>query len=1121
MKIISGRAKSGKSKYIYDQINDEIQKNTGDNLVLLVPDLMTYQTEYDIIERLELEGIMNLQILSFKTLANKIMDEIGGLDKEKTIDSLGRSMILTQIFEENRDRLKLYKRSSSHTGFLKQFNRLIQELKQNTISVNDLENAIKGTDNLFFKNKLSDIALVYSIYNERIKDVVFDEQDIHKLVISNIEKSNYIRNSKIWIDGFESFDKQRINLILNLSRYSKDLSLSLNIDISYMDDLESFDDWEAFKTIYDTFSSIKSQTEDDIEIISLDKNGISSEEIKIIERNVFSIELERYDKSTDNIQIYSSMDQYSEIEATAHKMISLVRDHGYRWKDIKIAVSDLDSYIIDIKKIFNKFDIPYFADTKRDITNNPLSVYILSILDIFIWNFRYDDVFQYLKTGFSLLSDSEINHLENYSLQYGIQGLKWFKSIDSILIEDIRSKFIAGFKVKTSEFKELSTIAEFTCFLLDYLRIQKIDEKMNKYIDKFKIEHKYEQASEYSQVWNSMMNVFEQILLIGQTSQITALEYRNILEAGLKEIQLGIIPPTIDTVEVGDIESIATSKAKALFILGANEGKLDFNKTKGLILDEELETLLEMDIKIVNCSSFFQFKKKHMLYKLFTAPKERLYISYSLGASDGKSLQSSLYIDTLKRIFPYIKEETDLWSSDKYKHISNSNATYENLIEVIRRYMDTNEIDDNWKSVYNWYKDNDAQKINMMTNGLNYKNKISIVEEKLMDKVFDRDITMTVSKLESYAACKFKYFIDNILKIKPRLNQQIEFYDLGNINHNVLEDFINKIIDSDEKIIDLTEECVYSMIDSSIDKVIYSYSKKVTALDANSRNSYLKEKIKRVLRRTGIILINQLKRGEFTPRYTELQIGLLENRDGNVQNINSIEPLEIKTKNHSIKLRGKIDRVDTFEDENGDLYLSIIDYKSSSKNIDFTDTYEGIQMQLLVYLNAVLKNGKHLFEKEPKVAGIFYYQVDDPIIKDESEDIDNQILKSLKLKGFVLKDKKLIYKMDKDIGTYSDIIPAGIKKDGEFSSHSSVFTEEEFDAILSFIDFKTTDLSQSILDGNFEINPYRKKNGTMPCTYCDYISICQFDKTLGNAYRQINKLDEESFFDKISVKAEN
>lgn len=1118
MKIITGRAKTGKTQYIYDQIESEIKKDTGENLILLVPDLMTYDAEYDIIENLELEGIMNLEILSFKRLAHKIIDESGPKDNIDNIDELGKIMILKEIFDENICDLKLFKKPSSHTGLLSEFSRIIKELKQNLITVDSLEKAIKNIDNNFLKDKLSDISLIYSKYQEKTKDKFFDQEDIYEFVISNIEESHYIKNSRIWIDGFESFNQQRLKMIKVLGENSKDLVMSLNIDQEYLDDLESFDDWEVFKTIYDTYNSIESVVED-IELISIAKKEIESEEIRIIEKNMFAIDLQEYHKPTNNIEIYTSRDPYSEIEETAEKIISLVRDQNYRWKDIKIATTDLDNYMVDIKKVFDRFEIPYFADVKRDIGNNPLCKYILSILDMFIWNFRYDDVFQYLKTGFSPLDNNQVDFIENYALEYGIEGGKWFKTINFNFMEDIRKILISDFEGRRNEFEKLSTIGEITGFLLDYMKLHRIDQQIDGHINRFKIEEKYEQVSEYSQVWNNVMEIFEEILSMGQDREITPREYREILENGFMEREISIIPPTIDRIEIGDIERVAVSKTKALFILGANEGSLDSNKLTGLLLDEDIESLSDNNIEIINCSDFLYFKKKHMLYKIFTNPSQKLYISHPLGGRNGKSLQPSMYINILQMIFPKIKLEEDIENKSQSNYILDNGASYDNLIENINKHIQGEEIDPIWSSVYAWYEENNLEKYNMIQEAFNYKNEIPQVSEEDINKIFDEEIHMTVSKLESYAQCPFKYFVHNILKPKPREIQKIEFYDIGNIYHGVLEDFIDKIIVRNINIKDLKEEDVDRLVEESIEDVFDEFSKKVTALDANNRNSYLKNKLGRVLKRSASIIIKQLQRGEFTPRYTELKIGIIDEKSKDIQRNDYIDSLELETENHKIKLRGIIDRVDGYEDENGEIYINIIDYKSSEKDIDPTDTYEGFQVQLLVYLKAILENGEKLFGKKPKVAGAYYYRVDDPLIQDVDEDLNVHILKSLKLRGLVLKDREIINKVDKEIQGYSDIVPVRLKADGDFAKTPITYTEDEIDAILNYINYKITALSEDILDGEFHISPYRKKDGSRPCKYCEYISVCQFDEGLGNEYRQIASISKKDFLDKISEKA--
>lgn len=1109
MKIITGRAKTGKSTYIYDGIKSQLDKQTSDNLILIVPDLMTYQTEYNIIKHLSIDGIMKVEVLSFKRLASKILEEIGGADAED-LSVYGKVMLLKQIFEEHSKDLKLFKKSSSHEGFLKEFNLLIQELKQNQVDLDALVEVSNQADNYLIKSKLEDIKLIYSQYIERTMDKYFDEEDKYELVISMIKDSNYIKKSRIWIDGFESFNYQRIKMIKNLAENSKSVTLSLNIDSSYLSDLESFDDWEAFKTIYDSYELLREEIAD-LEIVSLNKSKIPSPEIALIEKNLFSLKPQIFKDKTDNIKVYSSINPYTETEKTAIKIVSLVRDQGYRWKDIKVAVGNMDNYEKNIKKLFNKYEIPYFLDTKRDIMNNHVTNYILSLLDIFIWNFKYDHVFEFLKTGLSSLDDYKVQSLENYALEHGIEGGKWFEEMKSSDIEEIRKIFASDFEGARREFRSLSTSGQITNFIFKFLRKDKVKKKLEEDIERFKEDEDFERSSELSQVWNKIMEVFEQIVLVSGDMDISPLDYRRILESGFKEVEISVIPPTIDTVEVGDISRIGINSSKALFIMGANEGNFESTSDKGLLLDDDRKGLLDKGIKLVKGENFAFFKDRHMLYKAFTSPVEKLFLSYALGTVDGKSLQASLYISTIKEIFPLIEEETDITGNDQMDFISNHSGSYDFLVENIRRYLDGIAIDDVWKAVYSWYRNHDSgESFSQITEAFNFQNISQRVNSHIIRSIYGKEMKTSVSRLETYAECNFKYFADSVLKVKPRKNQKIEAYDIGNIYHDSLENFINKLIDM-EDLASLSDESIDQMINDIIDDTLEEYAKKVSALDANKRNEYSKTKIRRVLNRAGLTLVKQLQNSEFKPKYTELHIGLIdeEKEKGKLH----LDHVEIKIDQTTVRLRGKIDRVDSYEDEDGNLYVVIIDYKSSDKAIDFVEVSEGLQIQLFVYLNAIIEKGESLFNKKPKVAGVFYYTVDDPIIKDKYDNLEEEIFKSLKLSGYLLDDIDLAKKMDINIdnGITSQILPTAITQKGLFSgTYKNQLSEDEFEKILAFVKDKCREMSTGILNGEFAINPYRRIGGKTPCTYCDYKGICKFDKELANDYRRISLIGRDA-----------
>lgn len=1117
LKIVAGRAKTGKSTYIYDEIYKEIQSNKKVNLILIVPEQMTYQAEYEIIDRIMDYGIMSAEILSFKRLGYKVFEEVGGL-KVQEINEYGKIMLLKKVFDEKKDDLKLFRKASNQDGFLREFDELISELKQNCISVEFLKQIFKykinGKENHLLNTKLEDIITIYNEINNCTKDKYFDEEDKMDLFISSVEKSEYIRNSIIWIDGFESFSGQRQKLIKELIKYSKDVTISLDIDAKSLKNLHISHDWEAFKIVHDTYKSLTEDYEGSINVVSAEFNKYS-DEIRTIEKNMFAINSESFNKNTDVIQIYSSLNSYSETVQTASKIISLARDYGYRWKDIAVAVGDMDSYSINIKKVFTQYEIPFFLDKKRDIVGNPLTKFVLSLLDMFIFNFKHDSVFEFLKTGFSSLNYDETSKLENFALQYGIEGEKWFRpfkfNAESIeYFNKLREKFANELKGARKKFKELNNANDITLFVFEFLKLYKVQEKIEKQVSVFKKSEMYEMSSENAQVWNCVIDILEQIILTGSDILITPYEYKKMIDAGFKEVKISIIPPTLDKVTVGEIDKISLKSYKAVFVVGANEGKLDSkNNEKGLLLDDERDVLAKTGMKILKNSEYYLYKEKHLLYKVFSSCTEKLFVSYALGTSEGKTLQPSMYVERIKQLFPCVKEESDLSYVSETDKISNDKGTIDVFVSAIRDYTEGRDLDLLWKDVYTWYEKNDKNISGIINQGLCYDNKAENITKENLKQIYQLPVTMSVSRLESFAACPFKYFMENIIKPQPRLVQKVEFYDLGNIYHQAVEKFTNEISASKIDIMNLDADSVNVLAESCTEKILADGELDYIALDANERNKYMKEKIKRLVNRAANTIVKQLKRGNFRPEFTELVIG---NKTGEL----TIEPVEMKLDdNMSIYFQGRIDRVDTLKRDDKS-YVNIIDYKSSYKDIDLSDAVQGLQLQLLVYMSAIIKNGEKLLLSQPEIGGAYYFCIDDPMIDGDTLTntlVEDEIFSKLSLKGYTLEDEGIISSMDNEIEgkKSSDIIPVTFNKDGSTSKSSKTLTAKEYRALLNKTDQVAKEIAGKIIKGNIDIQPYRKDSGDKtPCSYCDFKGVCQFDTSVDkNRYRRIKKLKKD------------
>lgn len=1101
MRIITGRARTGKSTYIYDEIIRESRENPEGVCILIVPETMTLRTEKDLIDKFGGAGIINIRIFSFKRFIDSILESLGeGVLPE--IDVFGKGMVLSGIFDRHSSQFKMYHRLEGQQGIILEFEKIVRELKQSRITPEDLERVIGGADRYMTRLKLEDIRLVYQEYQRAIKDRYMDQEDRLDLAEAYLENSHLVGNSKIWIDGFESLDLQKISLIRSLHRWSRGVSMSLGIDGDYLDDLESKGDMEAFRILRDTCNTLEEAFGGQLEKVALGEPIQMPPEIRALEKSLFSMSPVPYEEETERVRIISSINPYREVERVANVILELVRDRGYRYRDIKIAASDVKVYGRNIRKVFDRYGIEYYLGERKDVLASPVARNILSYLDMFCGNFRMDAVMGYLKSGLTDLGNGEINQLENWALANGVQGEGWFRKIDSreeSPLETARAKLTRGLQERKARFESLLTLGEYTDFVLEHLEDQKLEDKVERKVEALMEEGLFLEASQLSQTWNSTMELVLEMALMGEGDRVSATRYRRMLESGLEEITISTIPPVIDTVEVGDIGSMSVKDPKVLFVMGANEGAMSDSSERGLLTDEDRAQLMSCGISIDSGSHFQTLRDNHILYKLFTSPREMLFVSYPLGNDRGDSLQPSLLVTSIKEIFPGAREESDMAGENQLEKLAGGDVAFAYLRDEIERYRKGEKLGDLWKNAYLWYRDNQPEMANLLREGKKSWTLMEEVNPQVVGERFGDGLSITVSKLERYAECPFKYYVENIMTPREREIQKVEFYDIGNEYHEIIQEFTHRLMEREE-IPSMGQEEAEDLMKESIHKVRRQYSGRRRAFHSSSRNRYMETKIDRVLLRTARTLLFQIGSGDFRPAFTELQIGNVQKEGSAV-----MEPLEIEVGDTSVKLRGVIDRVDTYTDQNGRTFFAIIDYKSSKKTLDFQDLYHGLQIQLLVYLMAFQRKGGSLLDAEPQIGGVYYYGVDDPVIKGRDRDFEAEVLKSLRLEGYTLAEEGVIRAMDRNFEEgRENIIPVGVKKDGSFLARAKVLTEDEFNHILDFVEAKIQETTRSIINGRFEISPYKKTTGNA-CTYCDYGSICMFDPQAGDRYRTLGK----------------
>lgn len=1119
--FVLGRAGTGKSFSFYKKIKDRLNEVQDNKLILIVPEQFTLQAERDLIEFLGLSGIMNVEVHSFTRLAHKVFNEVGGITKVN-INDQGKQMVLRKILEESYKDLVIYKKAAIQTGFVESLNKMLAELKKYDISPHDLRQKIAHSNNDLLSQKLSDIALIYEKFNSFLLEGYLDSEDYLNLLINKIEESEFIRGSEVWIDGFYSFTPQTYKIIEKLFLSAKDVNISLTIDKKE----EKIRDNDVFYITNKTLEQLqlfvkKHQLDAKYVVLNpLDQKFLNkSPELSHLEKELFSYPYKSYSGEVFNINIFSSMNIYSEIEQAAAQIIALARENDFRWKEISLVCNCLDVYGPYIKRIFKEYDIPFFFDEKRSILDNPITQLVLSALEVVRKGYRYEEMFKYLKTGFSNIGQEDCELLENYCLQCGINGNEWKKqfskgshSYDIEFINHLRESVIKPLVQLEKEIKGKKTVLDITTALYKFLENIKVHENLEKWIEKLRRKNEFEYVNENTQIWNTIIETFDQLVEILGHHELSLIEYIKILESGFTVIELGIIPTTIDQVLVGSIQRSKSHQIRALFVLGVNDGILPSGKDHSGLLQDEEKLVLKKDGLFLGSDSQTKFyEEKLHIYAAFAKPTEYFWLSYSIADNEGKALRPSILIDRFKRIFDKISIGSDVVNStkDQLGLVVTANSTLKYLIENLRLNLEGKIISEFWWDVYSWYCEKETwQRVkDGVVTGLFHVNQDFYINSSFAKRLYSFPIKSSVSRFEKYIQCPFSHFVKYGLRPQERKVFKVSAPNIGELFHKAMEEFTRILRTRELNWRNINRHECNLLVEEILESILPFYNDGI--LLSSFKYKYLITRLKRVCKRAIWTLTEQLQKGNFEFFDHEISFGMNE----------KYPPILIElSEGEQVFIEGRIDRLDILEEEK-DLYVKIIDYKTGIKDFELSDVFYGLQLQLMVYLDAVLTNMQNGWKgKTVNPAGIFYFKIEDPLIKtDESmvEIIETEIRKKLKMKGLVLNDVRIIREMDTKLDGFSEVLPVGLTKNDRIDSRSSTLDTTAFNKLIKHVRSLLQDIAQEIINGNVTIAPYQKER-ISACRFCQYGSVCQFDSMLkDNKYRIIKSLKDAEVLTKI------
>ena len=1150
LQLVLGSSGTGKSHAVYEEIIRESMEHEDTNYIVIVPEQFTMQTQKDLVTMHPDHGILNIDILSFLRLAYRVFEETNTKSR-LVLEDTGKSMILRKVIAAKKDELVLFQNNVRKTGFISELKSFLSELYQYSIGPEELGAITEKVKNKpMLAGKLTDMKLIYEGFKEFLADKYITAEEILEVLCDVVKDSKTIRNSVFCFDGFTGFTPIQYKLVQELMVLCKKVIVTVTID--EREKLGKGTEYELFamsKQFINKMCMLAEQANVPIAKHQYVNEGQvpyrfrESEELRALEHNLFRYTYRKYEKNLEDVTLLLAKDADEEVDYTVKEVMRLTQECGYRYKDVAIVTGDIATYGTKLYKAYTKMGIPCFLDLKKDVLGNPLVKLLRSLLELVSMDFMYESMFRYLRNDFVDIASEDVDRLENYVLAVGVRGFSgWNKEwtrvyrtkgeLDLAYLNQLREKVVGTLTpLREKLLEKENTVEAITTALYEFLCAHQIEEKIEVYREHFEEEGEPLLAKEYKQIYGILMELFDKLVELLGDEVLTCREYKELLDSGLEEAKVGLIPPGIDQIVIGDIERTRLKDIKALFFVGVNDGIIPkANNAGGIISDMERELLVANDMEMAPTRRQNGYTEQFYLYLNLTKPTNKLYVSYSKVGVNGKSIRPSYLISKLKAVFPALKEQ-DLslhQYEDTIQAVLGADKGLEYMIHGLRDYKEA--MPALWKEVFAWYKKQEeyADLVELLIEGACYEKQELSISRAVAKALYGEELSNSVTRLEKYAACAYAHFLMYGLRIEKRKEYEISVPDIGTIFHNTMELFAKKLHASKYTWKDIPEELRFELVHQCVEEAAKDFNN--TVLLSSKRNEYMIRRVERITNRTVWALCEHVKSGKFEPKGFELQFSRLDQ----VSSINV--PLDDGS---TMYLQGRIDRVDTMEDEKN-VYLRVVDYKTGTTSINMAKMYHGLQLQLVVYLNAAMElEQKQEPEKLVIPAGIFYYNIDDPLVdkkidkfrakdagrqehsKEWEEEIHDDLLKELKLDGLVNDLEQVVLGMDTSLGdeeahikpsTKSKVIPVETTKDRQFSKRSSTINNGAFHEMCSYVMDKVKEYGNEIIDGCIKLEPYKMGTQTA-CDYCDYKGICGFDQKLpGSDYRKLIKYKADEVF---------
>ncbi len=1143
LQFILGSAGSGKSYTMYHTVTREAERHPDDHYFVIVPEQFNMQTQKDLVSYSPNGGVLNIDIVSFPKLAAYVFEECG-VDPGEVLTETGKNLLLRKAAEEIKDDLKMMKGRIDRPGYISQIKSILSEFGQYNITAGDLDEMIDLADKRpLLKEKLEDVAKIARAFDACKAKRYITSEEILKVLAVWVSHSKILRGAHLYFNEFTGFTPVQLLVMEELLKAAASVTIALTMDPA--EGIPSHDrPHELFyltgKTVH-TLKNMAAHLHVEIKesiLLSGQHRYAEGSGLANLERRLLRYRPSKAEGSSEGLHLTEAADPYEEVELCAARIWHLAYEENVRFSEIAVICADLSLYEKHIRRVFEEYGIPCFMDRKSSVKEHPCLEMLRSSIKLVEENWSYESVFHFLRLGYTSISEAEIDLLETYVLAAGIRGIaRWKKPFDRAVdtlseeqllqCEHLRETLVMLLEPFAVRFgKAKAPVREYTEALRILMRDLQIQQKLQTYSESFREENegasfwnlpgslRRTMAMEYDQLYEIVDHILaEAESLLGEET-VSRREFAQLFEAGIDEARVGVVPPGLDEIHVGDMIRTRLTKVKDVFLLGAVDGAIPSREDKsGIFSQMDRRFFEEHDIELAPDARANGFIQRFYLYQVLTKPSEALYVSCVQTNGNGETQHPSYLIHHLQKLFPDLPLEN---AKEVLASIDTPVVVFHELADEVRTVMEEGVADPRFKETFKHYvlRQDYAARTDMLLRAAGSEVKTRPIPADLTEGLYGQPLKLSVSRLESYAACPFRYFLNYGLKLRERSILTIKSADTGSFLHAAMKHFsylVREEMDGDWSGLDA--QTTEKLLQESLKRCFAEDGHSKDLFLDTSRSEYMLVRLLRALSRSVWAITKQNQAGKMTPVLFEVPFASdISLRGGQMAT-----------------LSGVIDRIDLYAGA-GELYVKVVDYKSSGKKINLNAFIQGQQLQLPVYLKEALKLLKKRYPEHTLIpAGVLYMQMADPLpssqkdkLSPTSSEMDEEImLKKLRPDGLIHDEDAVWSLMDETLvppGT-SRVIPMTLNADGSKRHYGNMrksITEKEFESVMTYAEETTRTLSDEIMAGKIDIAPVEEGPNMSACTYCALKDVCGFDLRLpGCHYRRMPKFDKEKAWEMI------